>query len=127
MQIKDVLLAPGNGPFFYDDQKPIRSGAIQDGFVYVGAPTTPRFQVDSRSSISLSVPPTAAAPVPDPTRVRLEEPVEGEVKLFPLEHLKRTAARTPSIIPSTGKEENKDYGRTFARERLSSDPARRWL
>ncbi|MES0139517.1 methylaspartate ammonia-lyase [Mesorhizobium sp. M0016] len=43
MQIKDVLLAPGNGAFFYDDQAAIRSGAIQDGFIYVGEPTTPGF------------------------------------------------------------------------------------
>ncbi|MER9425493.1 methylaspartate ammonia-lyase [Mesorhizobium sp. M0317] len=44
MQIKEVLLAPGNGAFFYDDQEAIRSGAIQDGFIYVGAPTTPGFK-----------------------------------------------------------------------------------
>ncbi|TIW75314.1 MAG: methylaspartate ammonia-lyase, partial [Mesorhizobium sp.] len=43
MQIKDVLLAPGNGAFFYDDQAAIRSGATQDGFIYVGTPTTPGF------------------------------------------------------------------------------------
>ncbi|MER9690206.1 methylaspartate ammonia-lyase [Mesorhizobium sp. M0139] len=43
MQIKDVLLAPGNGAFFYDDQASIRSGATQDGFIYVGEPTTPGF------------------------------------------------------------------------------------
>ncbi|TIU41464.1 MAG: hypothetical protein E5W28_02310, partial [Mesorhizobium sp.] len=36
MQIKDVLLAPGNGAFFYDDQGAIRAGAPQDGFVYSG-------------------------------------------------------------------------------------------
>ncbi|TGT60328.1 hypothetical protein EN809_037835, partial [Mesorhizobium sp. M2E.F.Ca.ET.166.01.1.1] len=29
MQIKDVLLAPGNGAFFYDDQASIRLGAVQ--------------------------------------------------------------------------------------------------
>ncbi|TJW01750.1 MAG: hypothetical protein E5X42_31175, partial [Mesorhizobium sp.] len=33
MQIKDVLLAPGYGSFFYDDQAAIRAGASQDGFV----------------------------------------------------------------------------------------------
>ncbi|MER9083165.1 methylaspartate ammonia-lyase, partial [Mesorhizobium sp. M0895] len=43
MQIKDVLLAPGNGAFFYDDQEAIRSGAIQNGFIYVGEPRTPGF------------------------------------------------------------------------------------
>ncbi|WP_192384007.1 methylaspartate ammonia-lyase [Mesorhizobium silamurunense] len=44
MQIKDVLLAPGNGAFFYDDQAAIRAGATQDGFIYVGVPTTPGFE-----------------------------------------------------------------------------------
>ncbi|MER9559837.1 methylaspartate ammonia-lyase [Mesorhizobium sp. M0323] len=43
MQIKDVLLAPGNGAFFYDDQAAIRAGAPQDGFIYVGEPITPGF------------------------------------------------------------------------------------
>ncbi len=37
MQIKDGLLASGNGAFFYDDQTAVRSGANQDG-IYVGAP-----------------------------------------------------------------------------------------
>ncbi|TGT23699.1 methylaspartate ammonia-lyase, partial [Mesorhizobium sp. M4B.F.Ca.ET.169.01.1.1] len=40
MQIRDVLLAPGNGAFFYDDQAAIGAGAIQDGFIYVGRPMT---------------------------------------------------------------------------------------
>ncbi len=44
LQIKDVLLAPGNGAFFYDDQAAIRAGATQDGFIYVGVPTTPGFE-----------------------------------------------------------------------------------
>lgn len=43
MQIKQVLLAPGNGAFFYDDQAVIRSGLPQDGFIYVGEPITPDF------------------------------------------------------------------------------------
>lgn len=55
MQIKDVLLAPGNGAFFYDDQEAIRSGAVQDGFVYVGAPTTPGFKSIRTPASSLSV------------------------------------------------------------------------
>ncbi|MER8376727.1 methylaspartate ammonia-lyase [Mesorhizobium sp. M1406] len=55
MQIKDVLLAPGNGAFFYDDQEAIRSGAIQDGFIYVGAPTTPGFKSIRIPASSLSV------------------------------------------------------------------------
>ncbi|ADV14764.1 methylaspartate ammonia-lyase [Mesorhizobium australicum WSM2073] len=55
MQIKDVLLAPGNGAFFYDDQEAIRSGAIQDGFMYVGAPTTPGFKSIRIPASSLSI------------------------------------------------------------------------
>ncbi|MFC3320615.1 methylaspartate ammonia-lyase [Mesorhizobium cantuariense] len=55
MQIKDVLLAPGNGAFFYDDQAAIRSGATQDGFIYVGEPTTPGFTSLRVPASSLSV------------------------------------------------------------------------
>lgn len=55
MQIKDVLLAPGNGAFFYDDQAAIRAGASQDGFVYVGDPITPDFQSIRVPASSLSV------------------------------------------------------------------------
>ncbi|MER9108054.1 methylaspartate ammonia-lyase [Mesorhizobium sp. M0848] len=55
MQIKDVLLAPGNGAFFYDDQEAIRSGAIQDGFIYVGAPKTPGFKSIRIPASSLSI------------------------------------------------------------------------
>ncbi|RWE06468.1 MAG: methylaspartate ammonia-lyase [Mesorhizobium sp.] len=55
MQIKDVLLAPGNGAFFYDDQAAIRSGATQDGFIYVGKPITPAFTSIRIPASSLSV------------------------------------------------------------------------
>ncbi|ESZ53502.1 3-methylaspartate ammonia-lyase [Mesorhizobium sp. L103C131B0] len=55
VQIKDVLLAPGNGAFFYDDQEAIKSGAIQNGFIYVGAPTTPGFKSIRIPASSLSV------------------------------------------------------------------------
>lgn len=55
LQIKDVLLAPGTGAFFYDDQAAIRSGAIQDGFVYVGEPVTPDFKSIRVPASSLSV------------------------------------------------------------------------
>ncbi|TKB99524.1 MAG: methylaspartate ammonia-lyase [Mesorhizobium sp.] len=43
MQIKDVILARGNGAFFYDDQSAIKAGATQDGFVYTSEPITPGF------------------------------------------------------------------------------------
>ncbi|RWK69715.1 methylaspartate ammonia-lyase [Mesorhizobium sp.] len=55
MQIKDVLLAPGNGAFFYDDQAAIRSGAAQDGFIYVGEPITSGFTSLRVPASSLSV------------------------------------------------------------------------
>lgn len=55
VQIKDVLLVPGNGAFFYDDQAAIRAGASQDGFVYVGEPVTPDFQSIRVPASSLSV------------------------------------------------------------------------
>ncbi|TIW92922.1 MAG: methylaspartate ammonia-lyase, partial [Mesorhizobium sp.] len=55
MQIKDVLLASGNGAFFYDDQAAIRSGATQDGFIYVGEPITPGFTSLRIPASSLSV------------------------------------------------------------------------
>nr|WP_210328715.1 methylaspartate ammonia-lyase [Mesorhizobium amorphae] len=49
------MLAPGNGAFFYDDQEAIRSGAIQDGFIYVGEPITPGFASLRVPASSLSV------------------------------------------------------------------------
>ncbi|MER9927199.1 methylaspartate ammonia-lyase [Mesorhizobium sp. M0048] len=55
MQIKDVLLAPGSGAFFYDDQAAIRAGASQDGFTYVGEPLTPGFTSIRVPASSLSM------------------------------------------------------------------------
>lgn len=55
MQIKDVLLAPGNGAFFYDDQASIRLGAVQEGFIYGGEPITPGFTLLRVPASSLSV------------------------------------------------------------------------
>ncbi|WP_095090379.1 methylaspartate ammonia-lyase [Mesorhizobium sophorae] len=55
MQIKDVLLALGNGAFFYDDQAAIRAGAIQDGFSYLGEPITPGFTSIRVPANSLSI------------------------------------------------------------------------
>ncbi|NLS75313.1 methylaspartate ammonia-lyase [Bradyrhizobium brasilense] len=53
--IKDVILAPGNGSFFYDDQAAIRAGAAQDGFRYLGAPLTQGFATIRMPSRSLSI------------------------------------------------------------------------
>ncbi|AZO66369.1 methylaspartate ammonia-lyase [Mesorhizobium sp. M6A.T.Cr.TU.016.01.1.1] len=55
MQIKEVLVALGNGAFFYDDQAAIRSGAVQDGFLYVGEPITPGFDFIRHPALSLSI------------------------------------------------------------------------
>lgn len=55
MKIKDILLAPGNGGFFYDDQAAILSGAKQDGFGYSGAPLTPGFPSIRVPAASLSI------------------------------------------------------------------------
>ncbi|TCN17977.1 methylaspartate ammonia-lyase [Sinorhizobium americanum] len=41
--VKDAILAPGMGSFFYDDQAAIRAGVADDGFRYIGAPQTPGF------------------------------------------------------------------------------------
>ncbi|WP_404928081.1 methylaspartate ammonia-lyase [Mesorhizobium sp. ORM16] len=55
MRIKDVILVPGNGAFFYDDQDAIRSGAVQDGFTYVGRPLILGFSAIRTPAASLSV------------------------------------------------------------------------
>lgn len=53
--VKNVILAPGNGSFFYDDQAAIRAGAAQDGFRYLGAPLTQGFTTIRMPSRSLSI------------------------------------------------------------------------
>lgn len=53
--IRDVILAPGNGGFFYDDQAAIRAGAAHDGFRYLGAPLTSGFTTIRMPSRSLSI------------------------------------------------------------------------
>ncbi|RWJ45282.1 MAG: methylaspartate ammonia-lyase [Mesorhizobium sp.] len=55
MQITDVILAPGQGAFFYDDQDAIRAGALQEGFVYVGQSKTPGFRSIRVPASSLSL------------------------------------------------------------------------
>lgn len=53
--IKDVILAPGNGSFFYDDQAAIRAGVDHDGFCYMGTPVTPGFKTIRQPAVSLSI------------------------------------------------------------------------
>ena len=43
MKIKDVIISKSYTGFFFDDQKAIKSGAIHDGFLYVGKPVIPGF------------------------------------------------------------------------------------
>jgi methylaspartate ammonia-lyase len=54
-RIRDVIFAPGQGCFFYDDQAAIRSGAKQDGFRYLGEPVTPGFCAIRTPSHSLRI------------------------------------------------------------------------
>lgn len=53
--ITDIILAPGNGSFFYDDQAAIRAGVAYDGFRYSGSPLTPGFASIRMPSRSLSI------------------------------------------------------------------------
>ncbi|QQO23485.1 methylaspartate ammonia-lyase [Bradyrhizobium diazoefficiens] len=53
--IRDVVLAAGNGCFFYDDQAAIRAGVARDGFRYLGTPLTPGFTTIRMPSRSLSI------------------------------------------------------------------------
>lgn len=55
MKIVDVLLAPGSGAFFYDDQAAIRAGVGSDGFCYVGQPLTPGFTAIRMPAASLGI------------------------------------------------------------------------
>lgn len=43
MKIKSVAFAPAQAAYYFDDQAAIKSGAVQDGFVYRGAPITSGF------------------------------------------------------------------------------------
>lgn len=55
LTVKDVILAPGNGSFFYDDQAAIRAGVVSDGFCYRGTPVTPGFASIRMPARSLSL------------------------------------------------------------------------
>jgi methylaspartate ammonia-lyase len=55
MRVEDVILTPGNGAFFYDDQAAIAAGAESDGFLYVGSPITSGFTSVRVPSSCLSV------------------------------------------------------------------------
>ena len=43
MKIKDIVCSKSLTGFYFDDQVAIKKGATQDGFTYVGNPTTEKF------------------------------------------------------------------------------------
>lgn len=55
LKVRDVILAPGNGSFFYDDQAAIRAGVVTDGFRYVGTPRTTGFETIRMPARSVSL------------------------------------------------------------------------
>mgnify|MGYP001131823692 CR=1 FL=1 len=55
MRIARVLFVPGVSGFFFDDQRAIKRGAVQDGAVYAGAPATEGFRRVREAGRSLSV------------------------------------------------------------------------
>jgi methylaspartate ammonia-lyase len=55
VQIENVLFAPGNGAFFYDDQAAIRAGAEHDGFSYAGSTMTAGFTSIRMPATSLGI------------------------------------------------------------------------
>jgi methylaspartate ammonia-lyase len=55
MKIKHVHFVPGVAAFFFDDQRSIKKGARQDGFVYLGEPQTAGFRQIRQAGRSLSI------------------------------------------------------------------------
>ena len=55
MKIKNVVLSKSYTGFFFDDQKAIKSGAINDGFFYVGTPTIEGFQTIRQRGEAISI------------------------------------------------------------------------
>lgn len=55
MKITQALFVPGYSSFYFDDQKAIKSGAGQDGFVYVGSAVTDGFSEIRQAGECVSV------------------------------------------------------------------------
>ncbi len=55
MKINKVLFTRGNSSFFFDDQKAIKAGAAQDGFVYRGDPVTIGFPAIRTAGEAVSI------------------------------------------------------------------------
>lgn len=54
-EIVDIVLAPGLGAFYYDDQAAIREGRKHDGLAYSGTPLTPGFTTIRMPAVALSL------------------------------------------------------------------------
>lgn len=55
MKIQSATFVSGYSSFYFDDQKVIKEGAKQDGFVYVGAAETPGFRAIRQAGECVSV------------------------------------------------------------------------
>lgn len=55
MKIKKVICSAGKTGFFFDDQKAIKAGAVNDGAFYKGEPMTPGFKSVRQAGESISV------------------------------------------------------------------------
>jgi len=55
MKIKDVIISKSYTGFFFDDQKAIKNGAINDGFLYVGKPIIPGFTTIRQKGEAISI------------------------------------------------------------------------
>lgn len=55
MKIINVVLSKSYTGFFFDDQKAIKNGAINDGFFYVGTPTIEGFQTIRQRGEAISI------------------------------------------------------------------------
>lgn len=55
MKIKDVIISKSYTGFFFDDQKAIKNGAINDGFLYVGKPVIPGFTTIRQKGEAISI------------------------------------------------------------------------
>ena len=55
MKIKNIILTPSLTGFYFDDQKAIKKGATNDGFMYVGTPLTSGFSQVRQKGEAVSV------------------------------------------------------------------------
>ncbi len=53
--VTDILCVPGVTGFFSDDQRAIKAGAANDGFLYEGTPLTAGFRSIRQAGESISI------------------------------------------------------------------------